>query len=271
MRFLRLPLLCLALLSWAAPASPADLSKIDRSIKQEPAYQGKPTYCLLVFGPEAKTRAWLVVDGDVLYIDRHADGDLTHPDDRLKVQRVTKDPPNSVSSETRVFLDVVPKGDPKGRDAPTLKGSDRYTRLWVSQPVARKQAVAPNKDQEEYLRRLRRHFTNLCLRLDGKYVQLAWACFSERPQDAPVLHFGGPLAIGFGRDFGMFRPKLVRGPNADDFMVNLQTSGRGEGAVVTMDNRYPPADVHPVADIEFPGREPGGKPTTMRVVLKERC
>jgi len=40
-------------------SSGADLTKIDRSIKKEPAYQGEPKYCLLVFGPEAKTRIWL--------------------------------------------------------------------------------------------------------------------------------------------------------------------------------------------------------------------
>src|SRR5262249_49972156 len=113
----------------AVPASAADLAKIDRKLVKEPAYRSKPMYCLLVFGAEAKTRAWLVLDGDILYIDRHADGDLTHPDDRLKVHRVTKDGPNVMSSETKVFLDVIPPGKADGRNAPTLKGSRRYTRL----------------------------------------------------------------------------------------------------------------------------------------------
>ena len=71
MRFLRL---LFALVLFSAPATAADLSKIDRTIKKEPTYKTKPKYCLLVFGPEAKTRAWLVLDGDVLFIDRWADG-----------------------------------------------------------------------------------------------------------------------------------------------------------------------------------------------------
>ena len=50
-----------ALLLWPALASAADLSKLDRTIKKEPAYQGKPKYCLLAFGPEAKAKAWLVL------------------------------------------------------------------------------------------------------------------------------------------------------------------------------------------------------------------
>jgi len=53
-------LTCLAF-SWSA-ATATDLSKIDRNIKKEPAYKGKPRYCLLVFGPEAKTLVWVVAD-----------------------------------------------------------------------------------------------------------------------------------------------------------------------------------------------------------------
>ena len=61
-----------------------DLTTIDRSIRKEPAYQSKaPQYCLLVFGPQAKTRVWLVLDGDALYLDRNGNGDLTDPGERL--------------------------------------------------------------------------------------------------------------------------------------------------------------------------------------------
>ena len=59
------------LLLGTALAGAADLTKIDRTIAKEPAYKSKPKYCLLVFGPEAKTRAWLVVDGDLVFIDRY--------------------------------------------------------------------------------------------------------------------------------------------------------------------------------------------------------
>ena len=41
------------------PTQAADLTKIERTIAKEPKYQGKPKYCLLVFGPEAKFRVWL--------------------------------------------------------------------------------------------------------------------------------------------------------------------------------------------------------------------
>jgi hypothetical protein len=256
----------------AGPASAADLAKIDRKLVKEPAYASKPLYCLLVFGPQAKTRAWLVLDGDTLYIDRHADGDLTHPEDRLKVHRVTKDGPHLMSSETKVFLDVIPPGKDDGQNAPTLKGSTRYTRLWVSHAIPREKATPRTEEDKEYLERLRNHYTMIFLRIDGKYNQMGWACFSERPDTAPILHFEGPLTLGFGRNFGPFKqPALPRGPDPGELMVCLETPGLGQAATVTMDNHFAPADVHPVADIEFPGKQPGGKPIKTRVVLKDRC
>jgi hypothetical protein len=65
-----------------------DLAKIDRVTAKEPAYQSKtPKYCLMVFGPEAKTRVWLVLDGEVLYVDRNGNGDLTGADKRVEKSR----------------------------------------------------------------------------------------------------------------------------------------------------------------------------------------
>src|SRR5262249_29589650 len=73
----------------SAAASAADLSKIDRTITKEPAYEATPQYCLLVFGPKAETRVWLVLDGDILYVDRNSNGDLTDKDERVvRTERV---------------------------------------------------------------------------------------------------------------------------------------------------------------------------------------
>src|SRR5262245_63785932 len=68
-----------------------DLAKIGRSLRKEPAYESKqPQYCLLVFGPEAKTHVWVVLDGDVLYLDRNGNGDLTDPGERIAAQQVRR-------------------------------------------------------------------------------------------------------------------------------------------------------------------------------------
>src|SRR5207302_6716243 len=75
MRRQAITLTCFFSIVAAVPA--ADLAAINRTIAKEPAYKGQPKYCLLVFGPEAKARVWLVQDGDTLYVDRNGNGDLT--------------------------------------------------------------------------------------------------------------------------------------------------------------------------------------------------
>src|SRR5215472_7878107 len=69
----------------SAPAGATDLSKIERKIAKEPAYQNKPKYCLVVFGPEANLRVWLVRDGKHLYVDVNGNGDLTEPGERKQI------------------------------------------------------------------------------------------------------------------------------------------------------------------------------------------
>src|SRR5437870_12709556 len=79
-------LLTLLTLSLAtASATAVDLSRIERTIVKQPAYKSKTVkYALLVFGPEAKTRVWLALDGDTLYVDRNGNGDLTDPGEKVQ-------------------------------------------------------------------------------------------------------------------------------------------------------------------------------------------
>src|SRR5215207_8233400 len=65
-----------------------DLSQIDKTIRKEPPYKTKPGYALLVFGSEAKTRVWLVQDGEKIFVDRNADGDLTDPAEAIEPSKV---------------------------------------------------------------------------------------------------------------------------------------------------------------------------------------
>src|SRR5262245_35703569 len=70
-----------------------DLTKIDRTIAREPAYKSKtPRYCLLVFGPQADKRVWLVLDKDVLHVDANGNGDLTEPGEKVTVKTPNQDP-----------------------------------------------------------------------------------------------------------------------------------------------------------------------------------
>src|SRR5882762_11316605 len=85
---IRTLLVVAAALLLAPLAQAGGLAKIERKIAKEPTYQTKtPKYCLLVFGLDAKTHAWLVQDGDTLYVDRNGSGDLTEDGKRVKLKQ----------------------------------------------------------------------------------------------------------------------------------------------------------------------------------------
>src|SRR5687767_12528066 len=81
-------MICIISILFATAVQAVDLSAIDRIIAKEPSLKSKPAYALLVFGPEAKTRVWLVQDGDTLYVDRNADGDLTQAGEAITVSKM---------------------------------------------------------------------------------------------------------------------------------------------------------------------------------------
>jgi hypothetical protein len=139
-----------------------DTGKIDRRITKEPRYESKsPWYCLLLFGPEGKTKVWMVLDGKKLYVDRNANGDLT-------------DDGESLTSDDNSFN--IP--DVGGKD-----GKTKYTDLrlnWGPSPVT-------GGDPE----------VNLSLRLRvGNLEQYAFVkARATKPDQAPVIHVDGPLQI----------------------------------------------------------------------------
>src|SRR5918993_6007509 len=63
------------------------LVKIDRKIAREPPYRTTPKYCLVLFGPKAKTRVWVVVDDDTVYVDLDGNGDLTEKGEKFTLQK----------------------------------------------------------------------------------------------------------------------------------------------------------------------------------------
>ena len=158
MQTYRLFLLFGLLAGWAAHAPAADLTKIDRTIAKEPAYQGKPKYCLLVFGPEAKFRVWVVRDDNVTYVDRSGNGDLTEA--RNKIER------------TKGFV-VKEITDPNDRTT--------YKNLSI---VERGSGFSVSVECGD------RSFQSFSLE-GGKRPQ-----FADRPADAPILAINGPLTVG---------------------------------------------------------------------------
>jgi hypothetical protein len=136
----------------------ADLSRIDRTIAKEPRYQHRPKYCLLVLGPRATTRVWLVVDGNTLYIDRNGNGDLTE-----KGESVGWPGSNSLAAGR------VTSPDGKSQHTISLRKFPASMRLTVRYE-GKQTWIIGDPD-------------------DGPLV------FADRPSEAPIVHVGGPLAV----------------------------------------------------------------------------
>jgi hypothetical protein len=137
------------------PATAADLAKIDRTLAKEPAYKGKPAYCLLAFGPDAKARVWLVKDGDALYLDRNGNGDLTEAGERLGEKS-----PGAITAAAGAKYEVR-QCDLTKLDTP--KG--------------------------------RQEFCHISIDVGTAFRQYSFAGFADSPEAAPVVHFDGPLTI----------------------------------------------------------------------------
>jgi hypothetical protein len=248
--------ICLAL---ADQARAVDLAKIDRSLRNEPAYESKqPQYCLLVFGPEAKTRVWVVLDGDVLYLDRNGNGDLTDPGERIAAQEVTR------NREERPDVEVMRHFERncwKAEDEPVLTCGPEVQWFYILQ-------ILPRADwyDQTWVKLCQEKPFDFAVTTKTGHAQRARLRFATSPQEAPILHFDGSRRFALSDKYGQqfFRPGESR-----DLGVELHTQGLN--ATVRTEVFELPENVHPVAEIEFPPGRPGEDPIRVRVELKGRC
>jgi hypothetical protein len=240
-----------------------DLTKVDRVIAKEPKYQSQPRYALLVFGPKADIRAWLVMDGeDVLYVDRNGNGDLTEEGERV-----------GVDAEATKKINVAP-GAYKGMnvfDLGTVGGQRLRLDFWV-----RNKDYVPTDNFYKTILKERREndWENASLyriSSDGSQAQNP-ILFAPRSADAQVTNLRGLLTI---------RPKWddrqrIKSEGESDFDVNI-----GSICLPPRNCKYPlfsplttsevPKDLHPRAVFEFPNKEAGKPAITVEVVLNQRC
>jgi hypothetical protein len=219
MKSIRGVLSLLTFLCLAAPSPAADLGKVDRSLKREPAYKGQPKYCLLVFGPEAKARVWLVLDGDTLYVDKNGNGDLTEPGERL---------PND-GKDFQPF------------EVTDRAGPDRYKVTHLS-------VIRSERDK--------RVFLMADVEVVGKYKQYCDLTPAASRRGAPVAHFHGPLRLGLRESNWSPTEHLVRGDKPGELFAWVGTFDRAHGCWVVVRSDGLPPGLHPVAAVEFPGAGP---------------
>jgi hypothetical protein len=184
------------LLGLAASASAAGLEQIDRTIRQLPALRSKtPRYCLLAFGPEAKTRVWAVVDDTRLYIDLNGNGDLTEPGE-------------TIQSEHREFT---------VRRFTELDGTATHTDLRVI-------AWADHYEIEVLIhgRLPQRVFRDV----RGKLT------FGVDARTAPIVHLNGPVTLD---SFWVQRPLSSARPGRLSVVVGTHGVGPGTFAIYECD------------------------------------
>src|SRR5262245_28920584 len=221
----------------------ADLTKVDRTIVKEPSYRSKsPRYCLLVFGASAKTRVWLVLDDDVLHVDPNGCGNLVEDGKRI-----------SPTAFKEVVLSVPQDNPPTERDyligdVIEIDSKTKHTDLRI-----------------KHYRHDALKTVSYCVyvKVKGKFEQSAVIEFADRPEKSPIIHLNGPLTMGF---YGA-KPELSAGAESKlSFCVGIQ----GLGAFTVLDYEPIPANLLPVAEIEFPVKN-AEKRIGAKILIDHRC
>jgi hypothetical protein len=200
-----LSVLCLG---WSSlPSGAADLTKIDRSIAKEPTYKTEPYYALVVLGPKAEKRVWLVVAGEVLCVDRNGNSDLTEANERV-----------TLDIEATKKIQVAP-GMYKGMnsfDIGEVAGLRLRLDFWV-----REKAFVPKTEFDKAI--LKDHqekgWEFATLWRDGSQAQIP-VTFCRRPKDAQICHLAGPLTFAMRRNH-----RLERHNDKNTLQVTIGTPG----------------------------------------------
>jgi len=263
----------IALVLAAPTAGAVDLGKVDRTIKKEPAYKTRPAYCLLAFGPDAKDRVWLVLDGDVLYVDRNGNGDLTDAGEKVAAKAGSdRDPDERIYQFEvgelrvggRVHKGLSVSAAPISRYGNSVKGLPNARAAVAADPKARLYGISLDVDKPGLKGAgLGGRVSQLAGIMDGNGALL----FAKKPADAPVVHFGGPLQVTF---YGG-KPALRLGRD-NDLVLVVGTPGHGPGTFAMLGYEETiPEKVFPRADILFPAARQGAPPFRERFELKQRC
>jgi hypothetical protein len=262
----------LTLIAVPALAGGADLKSIERVIQKEPVYATKtPRYCLLVFGPEAKKRVWLVLDGESLYVDRSGNGDLTEPGKKQTPKKTDGTDDETLTFEVgdiadgklvhhdfRVYLVALSGYSKAFRDLPEVQKALKHN------PKARGVIITVETASAEHSGDGR---GGRLIQSASLYDQQGLLQFADRAADAPIIHFGGPWQIMISTD----KPALRRGRECEITCV-VGTPGLGAGTFAKVGyERLIPEMVHPRVEIVYPSADKGSPPLTASHELKGRC
>jgi hypothetical protein len=235
------------LLIGSPPQAVPDLSKVDRTIVKEPSKLSQPRYCLMVFGPRAEVRIWMIKDGERLYVDRNANGDLTEADESF------------APTERRQF-NTMEEGKPAPYrqlkydvgDLTPAHGARKHTRLEIIQYQI---GDAPPD-------------VVLSVFVDGSIKEYAgWSpLFHESRERAGIVHFGGPMSVQPIR----YR-SISRRAAHPELHLRFGMPGLERTTFASLAYEAVPESIHPSAEIEWPRADPKAAPIKTTVILSGRC
>lgn len=253
--------------SLSAEICAADLTKVDRSIAKEPAYKSKPKYCLLVFGPETKTKVWLVQDGDTMYVDRNGNGDLTEPGKKVAAEKQKDEDDGAytfkvgdlqegslIHKDLQVYVSKIDHLAKQNELAkafleknPNARGY--YVLVDMKMPGLHGTGVGSRVRQRAFY-------------LDANGVLQ----FADKREEAPIINFGGPWQISL---FGAHKLTIGR---ETDVVLGVGSPGLGPGTTAWIDyDGVIPEKVYPTVEVTYAPKQLGQAPITERYELKRRC
>jgi hypothetical protein len=220
---------------------------VDRQIQREPKYIGKrPLYGLLVFGPAAQKRVWIVLDRskpetehyDLLYVDLNANGDLTEPTERVvgevegdDIRFRLPDLTDPVTGAIHTHFTARVSGTP----APAIMVS------LVWRGLLKMGGGYPEDPENGYLK------------------------LRDKPATAPVMWANGDSPFRFQR---WYSGKLAIG-GADDFKVFVGQPGAGANTFWAFQEHFLPESMGVKATLIY--RDTDDKERRVTCLLKERC
>jgi hypothetical protein len=223
------------------------LRNVDRRIANEPKYSAdRPLFGLLVFGPAAQKRVWIVLDQsnpkseryDLMYVDLNANGDLTEPAERFAGKLEGND------FRFR-FPDL--------KDPVTGALHTHFTARVSSAPAPTIMLSLVWRDG---------------LKMGGGYPQdpeNGYLKFGDKPANAPVMWANGETPFRFQRWYG---GKLAIGGD-DDFKVFIGQPGGGENSFWAFQEHFLPESEAVQATLIY--RDAADKEQRVICLLKERC
>jgi hypothetical protein len=261
-------LVCLSFSSVSICAN--ELTKIERRITKGPATASTPKYCLLVFGPHMNTRVWLVLDGDILYVDRNANGDLTEDGERFAANKGD----GEFAEGGNRWFEVGEIHD------------GQFTHKQLRVTVWKLEYLAEREEQVKEHLAADPQTWGYGLAVDvempgwkgagigGRVEQSVsfadangWLKFADKPEHAPIIHFGGPWQVTlYGR-----HDRLTVG-RTSEVVLGVGTPGLGTGTTAYVGYEgIIPEKVFPTLEITYPPAREGGQPVKELYELKERC